>query len=80
MGKGAIGRVLASALIAFGSVGLAGCAPQSNSGFQAVANPSPNAAAVQRQSPPTAALVRGLDLIPCDIRVRLDLRLPREGG
>ena len=57
MGKGAIDRVLASAFIALGCVGLAGCSPQSNSGFQAVANPSPNAAAVQRQPVQTAALV-----------------------
>jgi polysaccharide biosynthesis/export protein len=56
VGKGAIGRVLAPALIAFGSLGLAACAPQSNGGFQAVANASPNAAAVQRQPPQTAAL------------------------
>ena len=57
MGKGAVERVLASAFIAFGCVGLAGCSPQSNSGFQAVANPSPNAAAVQRQPLQTASVV-----------------------
>ena len=50
MGKAAIERLLASAFITFGSAGLAGCAPQTNSGFQAVADPSPSAAAVQRQS------------------------------
>jgi polysaccharide export outer membrane protein len=49
VGKG-VARVLASALFAFGCVGLAGCSPQSNSGFQAVADPSPRVAAVQRQS------------------------------
>ena len=57
MGNGAVERVLASAFIAFGSASLAGCAPQSNSGFQAVADPSPSAAAVQRQSPQTATVV-----------------------
>lgn len=57
MGKGAVERVLASAFIAFGCVGLAGCSPQSDSGFQAVANPSPNAAAVQRQPLQTASVV-----------------------
>jgi polysaccharide biosynthesis/export protein len=55
VGNGAVERLFASAFIAFASVGLVGCAPQSNSGFQAVADPSLNAAAVQRQSPPTAA-------------------------
>jgi polysaccharide biosynthesis/export protein len=54
VGNGTLERVLASALIAFGSASLAGCAPQSNSGFQAVADPSPSAAAVQRQSSQTA--------------------------
>jgi polysaccharide export outer membrane protein len=57
VGNGAVERLLASALIAFGSAGLAGCSPQSNSGFQAVADPSPSAAALQRQSPQTAAVV-----------------------
>ena len=38
MGNGALERLLASALFAFACVGLAGCVPQSNSGFQAVAN------------------------------------------
>jgi polysaccharide export outer membrane protein len=45
-----VARVLAAALFAFGCVGLAGCSPQSNSGFQAVADPSPRVAAVSRQS------------------------------
>jgi polysaccharide biosynthesis/export protein len=57
VGNRAVERVLASAFIAFGAVSLAGCAPQSNSGLQAVADPSPNAAAVQRQSLPTATAV-----------------------
>ena len=57
MGNGAVERLLASAFIAFSSAGLAGCAPQSNSGFQAVADPSPSAAAVQRQSPQPAPVV-----------------------
>jgi polysaccharide biosynthesis/export protein len=51
VGKSAVERVLAGAFIAFSCVGLAGCAPQSTGGFQAVADP----AAVQRQSSPTAA-------------------------
>lgn len=55
MANGAVERLLASALIAFGSVGLVGCAPQSTSGFQTVADPSPSAAAIQRQ--PTATVV-----------------------
>lgn len=53
MGKVAIERVLASAFIAFGCVGLVSCAPQSNSAFQTVADPSPSAKAVQAQSAPT---------------------------
>ena len=57
MGNGAVERLLASVFIAFSSAGLAGCAPQSNSGFQAVADPSPSAAAVQRQSPQPATVV-----------------------
>jgi polysaccharide biosynthesis/export protein len=57
VGKRAVERVLASAFIALGCVSLAGCSPQSNSGFQAVANPSPSVAAVQRQPLQTAALV-----------------------
>jgi protein involved in polysaccharide export with SLBB domain len=57
VGKGAVERVLASAFLAFGCVGLAGCSPQSNSGFQAVANPSPTAAAVQQQPLQTAAVL-----------------------
>ena len=44
MGNG-VARILASALFAFGCAGLAGCSTQSNSGFQAVANSSPNPAA-----------------------------------
>jgi polysaccharide export outer membrane protein len=40
-----VARILASALFAFGCAGLAGCSTQSNSGFQAVANSSPNPAA-----------------------------------
>jgi polysaccharide biosynthesis/export protein len=57
VGKSAVEQVLAGAFIVFGCVGLAGCSPQSNSGFQAVANPSPNAAAVQRQPLQTASVV-----------------------
>jgi polysaccharide biosynthesis/export protein len=57
MGNRALERALASAFIAFGCVGLAGCSPQSNSGFAAVADPSPSAAAVQRQPVQTANVV-----------------------
>ena len=54
MGNGAVERILASAFIAFGSASLAGCAP--TGGFQTVADPSPSAAAVQRQSSQTASV------------------------
>ena len=57
MGNGAVERILASAFIAFGSAGLVGCAPQSTSGFQTVADPSPSAAAIQRQPSQTATVV-----------------------
>ncbi len=50
VGKIAVERVLASAFIAFGCVGLASCAPQSNSALQGVADSSPSATAVQAQS------------------------------
>jgi polysaccharide export outer membrane protein len=53
--KGAVKRLLASAIVAFAPICLAGCAPQSNTGFQAVADPS--AAAVQRQSAQPAPVV-----------------------
>jgi polysaccharide biosynthesis/export protein len=64
VGDGAVERILAWASVAIAFVGLAGCSPQSNSGFQAVANSSPNAAAVQRQSPQTAALVPASSVQP----------------
>ena len=64
MGNGAVERVLASAFIAFGSVSLAGCAPQSTGGFQTVADPSPSAAAVQRQSPQTATVPASTSMRP----------------
>ena len=54
MGNGAVERILASAFIAFGSASLAGCTP--TGGFQTVADPSPSAAAVQRQSSQTASV------------------------
>ena len=55
MGKVAAQRVFASAFMAFGCVGLASCTPQSNSAFQAVADPSPMATAVQARSVQTTA-------------------------
>ena len=55
MGNVAVERLLALAFIAAAPVGLTGCAPQSTGGFQAVTAPSPNPAAVERQSPTPAA-------------------------
>lgn len=55
MGKVALERVFASAFMALGCVSLASCAPQSNSAFQAAADPSLNATAVPAQSVQTAA-------------------------
>jgi polysaccharide biosynthesis/export protein len=46
--------LLATTVIALSCVGLAGCAPQSNSAFPAVADPTPNAAAIQQQPPQTS--------------------------
>ena len=54
MGSLAGARVLAATFIALSCVSLAGCAPQSNSGFHAVADPTPNAAAIQQQPPQTS--------------------------
>jgi polysaccharide biosynthesis/export protein len=55
VGNGALDRLLALAFIAIACVGLTGCAPQSTSGFQAVADPSQSAAAVRRQPPQAAS-------------------------
>jgi polysaccharide export outer membrane protein len=46
--------VLATMIIALGCASLAGCDPQSNSAFNAVADPTPNAAAIQHQPPKTS--------------------------
>jgi protein involved in polysaccharide export with SLBB domain len=43
--------LLATTVIALSCVSLAGCDPQSNSAFNAVADPTPNAAAIQQQPP-----------------------------
>lgn len=55
MGNGALDRLLAWAFMVVACVGLTGCVPQSTSGFQAVADPSPSGAAVQRQPPQAAS-------------------------
>jgi polysaccharide biosynthesis/export protein len=47
--------VLATTFIALSCASLAGCAPQSNGAFHAVADPTPNAAALQPQQPPMAS-------------------------
>jgi polysaccharide export outer membrane protein len=47
-------RVLAATFIALSCASLAGCDSQSNSAFHAVADPTPNAAAIQRQPPQTS--------------------------
>jgi hypothetical protein len=47
-------RVLATTFIALSCTSLAGCAPESNSAFHAVAEPTPNAAAIQHQPPQTS--------------------------
>jgi polysaccharide export outer membrane protein len=46
--------LLATTVIALSCVSLAGCDPQSNSAFHAVADPTPNAAATQQQPPQTS--------------------------
>ena len=46
--------VLATAVIALSCASLAGCDPQSNSAFHPVADPTPNAAAIQQQPPRTS--------------------------
>ena len=46
--------VLAATVIALSCASLAGCAPQSDSAFHTVADPTPNAAAVQQQPPRTS--------------------------
>jgi polysaccharide biosynthesis/export protein len=46
-------RLLATAVIALSCASLAGCAPQSNGAFHAVADPTPNTAALQLQPPQT---------------------------
>ena len=53
MGSPAGAGVLATIFIALNCASLAGCAPQSNSTFHAVADPTPNAAAIQ-QPPQTS--------------------------
>ena len=54
MGSLAGARVLATTFIALGCASLAGCDSQSNSAFHAVAEPTPNAAAIQHQPPQTS--------------------------
>ena len=54
MGSLAGARVLATTFIALSCASLAGCAPESNSTFHAVADPTPNAAAIQQQPPQTS--------------------------
>ena len=54
MGSPAGAGVLATTFIALSCASLAGCAPQSNSAFHAVADPTPNAAAIQQQPPQTS--------------------------
>ena len=49
MGSLAGAGVLATTFIALSCASLAGCAPQSNGAFHAVADPTPNAAAIQQQ-------------------------------
>jgi polysaccharide export outer membrane protein len=46
--------LLATTVIALSCVSLAGCDPQSNSAFHAVADPTPKAAATQQQPPQTS--------------------------
>ena len=46
--------VLATTFIALSCASLAGCTPQSNSAFNAVADAPPNAAAIQQQPPQTS--------------------------
>jgi polysaccharide biosynthesis/export protein len=47
-------RVLTTTFIVLSCTSLAGCAPESNSAFHAVADPTPNAAAIQHQPPQTS--------------------------
>ena len=54
MGSLAGARVLAATFIALSCASLAGCDSQSNSAFHAVADPTPNAAAIQRQPAQTS--------------------------
>ena len=54
MGSLASARVLATTFITLSCTSLAGCAPESNSAFHAVADPTPNAAAIQHQPPQTS--------------------------
>ena len=54
MGSPARAGVLATAVIALSCASLAGCDPQSNSPFHPVADPTPNAAAIQQQPPRTS--------------------------
>ncbi len=54
MGGLAGARILATTLIALSCASLAGCDPQSNSAFHPVADPTPNAAAIQQQPPQTS--------------------------
>ena len=53
MGSLAGSGVLATTFIALSCASLAGCAPQSNGAFRGVADPTPNAAALQQQPPQT---------------------------
>ena len=55
MGSLAGSGVLATTFIALGCASLAGCAPQSDGAFHAIADPAPNAAALQPQPPPMAS-------------------------
>ena len=52
MGSLAGAGVLATTFIALSCASLAGCDPQSNSAFHAVADPTPNAAAIQQPAAP----------------------------
>ena len=55
MGSLAGARVLATTFIALSCASLAGCDSQSTSAFHAVAEPTPNAAAIQHQPPLTSS-------------------------
>ena len=71
MGRLAGAGVLATTFVALSCASLAGCAPQSNGAFHAIADPTPNAAALQQQPPQTSVrdATPGSQMVSADVAV-----------